>query len=57
MTTGSDGTFELRGLVPSEEYTLEFEPEPESNDWSPVTTVKANMAESFEQGDLRLQPK
>ena len=41
VTTGSDGSFELRALVPSEEYTLEFEPEPESNRWSPVSVTTA----------------
>jgi hypothetical protein len=54
VTAGQDGGFELRGLVPTEQYVLEYEADPESNRWSLVTTLRAVTTEAVELGDLRL---
>jgi hypothetical protein len=54
VTTGPDGQFELRGIVPGEEFVLEFEAEYKSDQWQTLTTVKAVQPEAFDVGDLRL---
>jgi hypothetical protein len=54
VTTAADGQFELRGLVPGEEFVLEYEPAFDRNRWMSLTTVKAVLPEAFDVGDLRL---
>ena len=54
VTTAADGRFELVGLIPGEEYVLEFEAEPESSRWFPLMTTKATSAEPVPLSDIRL---
>ena len=56
VTTSAEGRFELRSLVPGEEYALESEAEPESNRWSSLSTIKAVKPEDVALGDIRLRP-
>ena len=56
VITSAEGRFELRSLVPGEEYALESEAEPESNSWSPLSTIKAVKPAAVELGDIRLRP-
>ncbi len=49
-----DGKFELKTLIPGEEYVIEYEAAPDSDRWTRITTCKAASAEPFDLGDLRL---
>ncbi len=51
--TDTNGRFELRGLVPGEQYVLEYEPQPDSYRWLPLTTIRALNTKVLELGDLR----
>ena len=51
--TDTSGRFELRGLVPGEHYVLEYEPQPDSYRWLPLTTIRAVNTKPLELGDIR----
>jgi RNA polymerase sigma factor (sigma-70 family) len=51
VTSGPDGRFTLKGLVPGEEYHVSYEHNPEKGPWSELATVKPAGAETVELGD------
>jgi RNA polymerase sigma factor (sigma-70 family) len=53
-TSGPDGRYTIKGLVPGQEYRLSFEHGPEGP-WSGLTTVKPARAETIELGDTSFQ--
>src|SRR5262249_9386259 len=54
--SAADGQYTLEGLLPGEEYHVNFEHTPHEDPGSPLATVTPAKAETIQLGDTRIPP-